>query len=58
MAIIPVKEATDIIRQEDGDIFKLYYQCGVCVAVCPSGAIAGKHSTTEQIMAEIEGVLV
>ena len=32
--------------------------CGVCVAACPSAAIAGKHFTTEQIMAEIEGVLV
>jgi len=32
--------------------------CGVCVAACPSGAITGKHFTTEQIMAEIEGVLV
>lgn len=32
--------------------------CGVCVAACPSGAITGKHFTTTQIMAEIEGVLV
>ncbi len=32
--------------------------CGVCVAACPSAAITGKHFTTEQIMAEIEGVLV
>jgi len=32
--------------------------CGVCVAACPSGAIIGKHFTTEQIMAEIEGILV
>jgi len=32
--------------------------CGTCVAACPSGAIFGKHFTTEQIMAEIEGVLV
>ncbi|MEW6033377.1 MAG: CoB--CoM heterodisulfide reductase iron-sulfur subunit A family protein [Chloroflexota bacterium] len=32
--------------------------CGTCVAACPSGAITGKHFTTEQIMAEIEGVLV
>jgi heterodisulfide reductase subunit A len=31
--------------------------CGVCVAACPSAAITGKHFTTEQIMAEIEGVL-
>ncbi|MFB0559287.1 MAG: NAD(P)-binding protein [Dehalococcoidales bacterium] len=32
--------------------------CGVCVAACPSGAITGKHFTTEQIIAEIEGILV
>ena len=31
--------------------------CGVCVAACPSSAITGRHFTTEQIMAEIEGVL-
>jgi heterodisulfide reductase subunit A len=32
--------------------------CGVCAAACPSAAIISKHFTTEQIMAEIEGVLV
>lgn len=32
--------------------------CGVCVAACPSGAIVGRHFTTEELMAEIEGVLV
>jgi len=32
--------------------------CGVCVAACPSGAIVGKHFTTEELMAEIEGILV
>jgi heterodisulfide reductase subunit A len=32
--------------------------CGACVAACPSAAITGKHFTTEQIMAEIEGVLI
>ncbi len=32
--------------------------CGVCGAACPSGAITSRHFTTEQIMAEIEGVLV
>jgi len=31
--------------------------CGVCVAACPSSAIAGRHFTSEQILAEIEGVL-
>ncbi len=32
--------------------------CGTCVAACPSAAITQKHFTTEEIMAEIEGVLV
>jgi heterodisulfide reductase subunit A len=32
--------------------------CGVCVAACPSNAITGKHFTTDQLMAEIEGILV
>lgn len=31
--------------------------CGTCVAACPSGAARSKHFTTEQIFAEIEGVL-
>jgi heterodisulfide reductase subunit A len=31
--------------------------CGTCVAACPAGAIKGRHFTTEEIMAEIEGVL-
>jgi len=31
--------------------------CGTCVGACPSGAIRGKHFTTEEIFAEIEGVL-
>jgi heterodisulfide reductase subunit A len=32
--------------------------CGVCGAACPSGAITNRHSTTEEIMSQIEGVLV
>jgi len=32
--------------------------CGTCVAACPSAAITQRHFTTEQIMAEVEGVLV
>lgn len=31
--------------------------CGVCVAACPSAAITGRHFTTEQLVAELEGVL-
>jgi MinD superfamily P-loop ATPase len=33
-------------------------RCGVCSAACPTDAITIKHFTTEQIIAEIEGVLV
>lgn len=31
--------------------------CGTCVSACPAGAAVSKHFTTEQILAEIEGVL-
>ncbi len=31
--------------------------CGVCSAACPSGAIGNRQFTTEQVFAEIEGVL-
>ena len=31
--------------------------CGACAAACPSGAITNKHFTTEEIGAQIEGVL-
>jgi len=32
--------------------------CGTCAAACPAGAIASKHFTTEQILAQVEGVLI
>ena len=32
--------------------------CGACTEVCPSDAIMSRHFTTQQIMAQIEGVLV
>jgi len=32
--------------------------CGTCAAACPSGAITSQHFTTEQIAAQIEGVMV
>ena len=35
----------------------LCHGCGTCVSACPAGAITGHHFTSEQIMAEIEGVL-
>ena len=32
--------------------------CGTCAAACPAGAIVSNHFTTEQILAEVEGVLI
>jgi heterodisulfide reductase subunit A len=32
--------------------------CGACVSACPSSAIKHKHYTTQEIMAQIEGILV
>lgn len=32
--------------------------CGTCAAACPSGAITSRHFTTDQLMAQIEGILV
>jgi heterodisulfide reductase subunit A len=32
--------------------------CGTCAAACPAGAIVSKHFTTEQILAQVEGVLI
>lgn len=34
-AVAPFKEASDIIKEEGGDVFKLCYQCGTCSATCP-----------------------
>jgi heterodisulfide reductase subunit A len=31
--------------------------CGACVAACPSAAITGAHFTSDQMMAQIEGIL-
>ena len=35
----------------------LCHGCGTCVAGCPAGAITGHHFTSQQIIAELEGVL-
>jgi len=32
--------------------------CGTCAAACPSDAITSRHFTSEQIIAQLEGVLV
>jgi heterodisulfide reductase subunit A len=31
--------------------------CGACVAACPSAAIKARHFTSEQILAQVEGIL-
>ena len=31
--------------------------CGACVAACPSGAVKARHFTSEQILAQVEGIL-
>ena len=34
-SLTPLKEVTEIITEEGGDILKLCYQCGTCTAACP-----------------------
>ncbi|MBM3120426.1 MAG: (Fe-S)-binding protein [Chloroflexi bacterium] len=31
----PLKETTDILIEEGGDVLKMCYQCGLCTGVCP-----------------------
>jgi len=55
-------DATKLVKYNEGllsviDDLKCK-RCGVCSAACPTEAIAIKHFTTEQIMAEIKEVLV
>ncbi|MBM3132281.1 MAG: 4Fe-4S dicluster domain-containing protein, partial [Chloroflexi bacterium] len=32
--------------------------CGTCAAACPAGAIVARGFTTDQILAQVEGVLI
>jgi len=40
-----------------GESIKKCFQCGTCVAACPSSAAIAKHFSDKQIFAEIEGIL-
>ena len=53
-AIKLVESGNGLVAVIDGNKCK---RCGVCSAACPSDAIDIKNFTTEEIMAEIEGVL-
>jgi len=54
--------ATELVKSDEGLVAVINdlkcKRCGVCSAACPAEAITTKHFATEQIMAEIEGVLV
>jgi len=55
-------DATKLVESNRGPVAVIddlkCKRCGVCSAACPADAITIKYSTTEQIMAEIEKVLV
>jgi heterodisulfide reductase subunit A len=58
VAICPYKAVSFQKEKEVAEVNPvLCVGCGTCVAACPSGAMAGKHFTTDQILREIEGAL-
>jgi heterodisulfide reductase subunit A len=58
ITVCPYKAISYDDRKESSVVSDVLCQgCGTCVAACPSGCIDGKHFTTSEIYAEIEGLL-
>jgi heterodisulfide reductase subunit A len=58
VSVCPFKAVT--IEEESGSAVvnaALCHGCGTCVAACPVGGIKGNHFTTEEVLAEVEGLL-
>ncbi len=58
MSVCPYKAISYDTEKEVSSVNEVLCQgCGTCVAACPAGAVKGNHFTTDEIFAEIEGVL-
>lgn len=58
ITVCPYKAISFDAEKEASVVNEILCQgCGTCVVACPSGAAEGNHFTTEEIIAEIEGVL-
>jgi heterodisulfide reductase subunit A len=58
VSVCPYKAITFIADKKVSHVNDVLCQgCGTCVAACPSGAIKANYFTTEEIFAEIDGLL-